>query len=360
MKPLTAQIRSLQQHSLVYPEFFNLGYGELHLKFDQSSGMIAMIAVHSTRLGPALGGCRFISYATLDDAILDCIRLAQGMSYKAAIHGLPIGGGKAVVIKPEPPFQREKIFHAFGQFVHDLGGRFITAEDSGTAVADMDQIRTITPYVTGNTSQRFLIKDPSLLTALGVRRGIQAAVKHHLHRSSLEGTKVAIQGLGHVGYHLAKELHLLGAQLWVTDHHNHLIERCQQEFKATPVQADAIHRQSVDVFAPCALGSSINPETIEEIQATIIAGSANNQLADPDMALILHRKGILYAPDYVINAGGLIHVSCQRLDKSEQDAKDQIEKIYQLLMSLFEEASRLNLSPLQIANNRVEKILGLA
>ncbi len=343
------------------PEFYSvfkqLHYGELHLKQDIGSGLFAIIAIHSTVLGPALGGCRFQTYPSIETAIIDCLRLAQGMSYKAAISNLPLGGGKAVLIRPQNDFDRTRIFRTFGQWVHELGGRYITAEDSGTQMADMDIIRTVTPFVTGNSQQRFTQKDPSVVTAFGVRRGIEAAVKYKLNKDNLNGIHVAIQGVGNVGYHLAKELHQQGAVLTICDMNESAEKRCITEFSAKTCAVDAIHKVAADVFAPCALSNPINPHSITELAAPIIAGSANNQLADPSLGLVLKEKDILYAPDYVINAGGLIHVSAQYKGELESTAKENISNIYNTLMLIFDIATKENISTNIVADRLAEQRL---
>lgn len=341
-----------------FPLFQQLKYGELHIKQDESSGLIAIIAIHSTQLGPALGGCRFLPYPTIGAALIDALRLAQGMSYKAAMSKLPLGGGKAVVIKPPGQFDRPALFRSFGQFIHSLGGRYITAADSGTSISDMDVIRTVTPFVTGDSAQTFTHKDPSPLTALGVRRGIEAAVKYRFNLDKLEGIHVAIQGVGHVGYHLAKELYQLGVKLTVCDINQSAQIRCQKEFSAAISSLEFIHQVPCDVFAPCALSNAVTFKNVHEIQAPIIAGASNNQLEGPELAFTLKEKGILYAPDYVINAGGLIHVCAQyHQDKDEAAAKEKVLQIYHTLLEIFVRADSENKSTLMIANEIVEQRL---
>lgn len=357
MKSFTDQIVSNSQHSSLFSQFIQLHFGEFHIKHDESSGMLAIIAIHSTRLGPALGGCRFRTYSSFDEAIIDALRLAQGMSYKAAISNLPFGGGKAVIIHPPELNNRTQVFRSFGHFVHELGGRYITAEDSGTSVEDMDIIRTVTPFVTGNSGQIFITKDPSSLTAIGIRRGIEAAVRFSMGRDTLEDIQVAIQGAGHVGYHLAKELHQHGAKLTISDIKPETTQRCCDEFHAKSVLPENIHQVGCDVYAPCALSNAINFQNIDEIKARIIAGSANNQLEDPILAQKLKDKGILYAPDYVINAGGLIHVGAQYMNQTEQTARVNIENIYNTLMMIFEHAAKENISTLEVANKLAEQRL---
>lgn len=341
----------------VFGLYQSLKFGELHIKQNKTLGLTAIIAIHSTKFGPALGGCRFIAYDSLNDAVVDALRLAHGMSYKAAVNQLPLGGGKAVLIHPPEITDRKLIFHEFAKFLSTFSGRFITAEDSGTSVDDMDIIKSVCPYVVGDSSQPLTVKDPSILTALGVRRGIEAAIKFKLQRDSLEGIRIAIQGLGHVGYHLCKELSEQGAQLFITDHHAERMMRCQDEFNAQTVLSTEIHRVPCDVFSPCALGSAINANNINEIQAKIIAGSANNQLESPQMGQQLMQRDILYAPDYVINAGGLIHVSAPFQKKSEQQAKQTVLDIYETLLMIFEKSRTENQPTHRIADDIAEQRL---
>ena len=330
--------------------FQRLQYGDLHIHSDLASGLIAIIAIHSTKLGPALGGCRYIEYGTFDEAVVDALRLAKAMSFKSAITDLPFGGGKAVIIKSYPMPEREHFFQAFGKFVHSLQGQYITAEDSGTTVADMDIIKTVTPFVTGINDPNFSFADPSILTAIGIRYGMQAAVKFALKRDNLEGLHVAIQGVGKVGYQLVKELIKHGVKITVSDLNAKNITKCQEEFKVEITAPEHIHKIACDIFAPCALSNAIHPGNLNEIQAKIIAGSANNQLKTPDLADVLMNKGILYAPDYVINAGGLIHAATQYLHEKEQSALEKAKKIENTLTLLFERSITEQISPLEIAN----------
>ncbi|MBN9287842.1 MAG: Glu/Leu/Phe/Val dehydrogenase [Gammaproteobacteria bacterium] len=357
MKSFTDKIVSDPHHPSFFPTFRQLGYGDLHIKYDESSDMLAIIAIHSTHLGPALGGCRFLSYPSLDAAILDAMRLAHGMSYKAAISNLPLGGGKAVVIRPPNLTDRTRIFRSLGHFINELGGRYITAEDSGTSVADMDIVRTVTPYVTGHSSQSFSFKDPAPITAFGVRRGIEAAIKHRFHQHSLAGIRVTIQGVGHVGYHLAKELSQQGAKLTICDINQEALQRCAEEFRAQIIAPEDVHKVECDVFSPCALGNVIHSKNIKEIRAPIIAGSANNQLEGPEMAQQLKDQGILYAPDYALNAGGLIYVAAQYSNQNEQSAKEKVENIYNTMLMIFECAQNENLPTLTIADRLAEQRL---
>lgn len=313
------------------------GFGDIHFKVHPQTGMKAMVAIHSTKLGPALGGCRFIEYPNTAAALQDAMRLARGMSYKAASVNLPLGGGKSVIIKPKGAFPREEYMHQFGAFVNELNGRYITALDSGTLLSDMDIIAEHTPYIASLSKYN---GDPSPYTAKGVLKGIEAAVAYHLGKDNLNGIHVAIQGLGHVGYHLAKHLHELGAKLTVADVSQDVVARAAQEFGAHSVNTDTIHKVPCDVFAPCALGAIINDITIPQLQTSIIAGAANNQLAHTFHGKKLHEKGILFAPDYVINAGGLIFAASKYLHTSEELVTEQITSIYHSLTEIFKRSAK--------------------
>ena len=336
------------------------GYGEIHLKRDQASGLEAIIAIHDTRLGPALGGCRFIHYASEEEALVDALRLARGMTYKAALAGLDHGGGKSVLVKPHRRFDRTALFRAFGGFVEDLRGHYITAEDSGTSIEDMDVIRGVTRHVTGVDPSRGGSGDPSPFTALGVRRGIEACVKFALGRDSLEGIHVAVQGVGHVGYHLCRELHAQGAQLTVADVDPLKAERAQREFGAAIAPLDQIFSVACDVFAPCALGSALNRETVPRLRCRIVAGAANNQLAEPTMGMALMDRGILYAPDYAINAGGLVNVAQEILGYDAEKARARTLEIYGTIFEIAERARRAMTPTDIIANKMVEERLSRA
>ena len=332
-------------------------FGEVHFKFDKSSGLRAIVAIHDSRLGPALGGCRFLPYDTDDAALVDALRLARGMTYKAALAGLAHGGGKSVLIRPPGHFDRALLFRAFGRFVDDLGGHYITAEDSGTGLEDMEILRTVTKHVTGVGVTSGGSGDPSPFTALGVRRGIEACVKLQLARTSLEGVHVAIQGVGHVGYHLCKELHAAGAKISVADVDPLKAERAQREFGATIVPLDHIFDIECDVIAPCALGSALNDRTIPRLKATIVAGAANNQLSEPRHGDDLHARGILYAPDYAINAGGLVNVAQEVLGYDADAAREKTLKIYDTIHDIAERSAKIHAPTYRVADLMVEERL---
>ncbi|MDF1827078.1 MAG: amino acid dehydrogenase [Legionellaceae bacterium] len=330
------------------------GFGDLHFKIDPITGMRAIIAIHSTQLGPALGGCRFVEYPDSNTALYDAMRLARGMSYKAASVGLPLGGGKAVILKPQGEYDREAYFHAFGEFVNSLGGRYITALDSGTDLNDMDIIEQHTPYVASSSR---LQGDPSPFTAEGVLLGIQAAAQFKWNNPSLKGLHVAIQGLGHVGYALARKLHALNVKLTVADVNADAVARAVQEFQAESISTDKIHEVACDIFAPCALGAVLNNQTIPALQASVVAGAANNQLAHTCHGQQLHDRGILYAPDYVINAGGLIFAADQYLNHAIKPNPEQLNNIHTSLLEIFHRSARENLPTSTIADTIAQEKL---
>lgn len=332
-------------------------YGEVHFKRDAASALRAIVAVHDTRLGPALGGCRFIHYDTEEEALVDALRLARGMTYKAALAGIAHGGGKAVIIRPRGQFDRAALFRAFGRFVDDLGGHYITAEDSGTGIEDMEIVRNVTEHVTGVKPERGGSGDPSPFTALGVRRGIEACVKLVLGKGELAGVRVAVQGIGHVGYHLCRELAALGAELIVADIDPLKAERAEREFGARIVPLDDICAVECDVFAPCALGSALNDDTIPRLRCRIVAGAANNQLAEPRHGGDLMQRGILYAPDYAINAGGLINVAEEVVGYDEARARERTMKIYDTIYEIAERARKAMAPTYVIADTMVEERL---
>jgi leucine dehydrogenase len=334
-------------------------YGEVHFKFDKATGLKAIVAIHDSRLGPALGGCRFIEYDTDEAAVVDALRLARGMTYKAALAGLAHGGGKSVIVRPRQHFDRVALFRAFGRFVEDLGGHYITAEDSGTGLEDMEIIRTMTKHVTGVDVAHGGSGDPSPFTALGVRRGIEACVKFRMGRDSLDGVHVAVQGVGHVGYHLCKELAACGAKISVADVDALKAERAEREFGATVVSLDKISEIPCDVFAPCALGSALNDMTIPRLRAKIVAGAANNQLALPRNGDDLHARGILYAPDYAINAGGLVNVAQEVLGYDAKKARENTLKIYDTIYEIADRAQKTGAPTYRICDMLVEEKLAM-
>jgi leucine dehydrogenase len=327
---------------------------------DATAGLRAIIAIHSSALGPAAGGCRMWPYGTTAEAVADVLRLSRGMSYKNALAGLPFGGGKAVIIGDSRKAKTAELFAAFGRLVDSLGGRYVTAEDVGTTTADMSSVARATRYVAGlGAAPGEAGGDPGPKTALGVYLGIKAAVKFRLGRTDLEGVKVAIQGLGGVGHHLCGLLSADGAQLFVADVQPSAVQRAREQFKAHPVPADEVLALDVDVFSPCALGAVLNSKSTPRLRARIVAGAANNQLAQDEDGAALQAAGILYAPDYVINAGGIISVSREyHGGASEAQVIADIHAIPARLIEIFERARRENRTTNQVADQMARERLG--
>ncbi|GGH79466.1 leucine dehydrogenase [Pullulanibacillus pueri] len=327
-------------------------YEQLVICQDKESGLKAFIAIHDTTLGPALGGLRMWTYKSEEAAIEDALRLAKGMTYKNAAAGLNLGGGKTVIMGDPRKDKNEAMFRALGRFIQGLNGRYITAEDVGTTVEDMDVIHQETNYVTGISPAFGSSGNPSPVTAYGVYKGMKAAAKVAFGTDSLEGKKVAVQGVGHVAYILCELLHKEGAKLIVTDINKDSVSRAVEAFNATAVDPDDIYGVDCDVFAPCALGAIINDETIPQLKAKVIAGSANNQLKEERHGDIVHEKGIIYAPDYVINAGGVINVADELLGYNRDRAMKKVEGLYDKLLEIFAIAERENV-PTYIAADRL-------
>ncbi|WP_425403288.1 Glu/Leu/Phe/Val dehydrogenase dimerization domain-containing protein [Hwanghaeella sp.] len=299
---------------------------------DEASGLKAIIAVHNTNRGPALGGCRMWAYASEDDALTDVLRLSKGMTYKNALANLPYGGGKSVIIGDAKTQKTPAMMRAMGRMVDRLNGTYTIAEDVGTNPDDMTEIRRGTPHVKGVKGEG---GDPSPATAYGVFSGIKASVKYKLGREDLNGLRVAVQGLGHVGYDLANQLRLAGAELVVTDIDKAALTRAEKELGAKVVSLDEIYDADVDIYAPCALGATLNESTIPRLKASIVAGSANNQLATDTDGDQLARRGILYAPDYVINAGGVIHIYHEGPDYDHDRAFAHVAGIGDVLLEVY-------------------------
>jgi leucine dehydrogenase len=324
----------------VFEKLAEYRYEQLVFCHDQATGLRAIIAIHDTTLGPALGGCRMYPYVSEDEAIVDVLRLARGMTYKAAASGLNLGGGKSVIIGDPEGDKSEELFRSFGRYLETLGGRYIVAEDVGTSTEDMEYIRIETSHVVGVDVTHGGSGDPSPFTALGVLQGMKACAEEVFGSPSLEGRTVAVQGLGHVGWHLCEMLHKEGAGLFVTDLREEVVERARQEFGAKPVEPDEILSIPCDVFAPCALGAVVNDETLPNFRCSIIAGSANNVLLEPRHGEALAERGILYAPDYVINAGGLINVADELEGYNEKRATKRVTRIYDSMKRIIAIAKR--------------------
>ena len=332
----------------VFEKLAEFRYEQLVFCHDKATGLRAIIAVHDTTLGPALGGCRMYPYASESDAIVDVLRLARGMTYKAAASGLPLGGGKSVIIGDPRTQKSGALFRAFGRYLERLGGSYIAAEDVGTSTDDIAYAALETTHVVGRDREHGGSGDPSPFTALGVEQGIRACLEDVYGSASLQGRTVAVQGLGHVGYHLCRLLHEDGASLIVSDVYEAAVARAVSDFGATPVDPGEIAAAECDVFAPCALGAVINDASLPELRCSIVAGSANNVLLEPRHGEALAERGILYAPDYIINAGGLINVAGELEGYDEGRATDRVMDIYSSVQRIIE-VSRRDSVPTNVA-----------
>lgn len=331
------------------------GYERVVRGVDRASGYEGIVVVHSTVLGPAVGGTRYWRYASGEEALTDALRLARGMTYKSALAGLPCGGGKSVVLRDNGQEDRERLFRAHGRLVESLAGKYITGEDVGTNPADMEFISKETSYVAGlqGTSG-----DPSPKTARGVFRAMQAAARYLWGSDELREKVVAIQGCGHVGYYLAGELHRAGAMLVVTDVDRARVERVVTEFGATAVEPENIYSQEADVFAPCALGGILDDRTIPKLRAKAVVGAANNQLLEPRHGDLLHVRGILYAPDYAANAGGVINGCCmEMLGWDAEHIRQKVDAIYDTILSILRISREAGIPTYKAADRLAEERL---
>ena len=326
--------------------------------FDPHSGLKAIIAIHSTRFGPALGGTRIFPYGGDDDALKDVLELSQAMSYKAAAADLPFGGGKAVMItSPEDPQKRTKL-QAFSKFINLFGGSFQTGEDLGTTQEDIQFLRQFTPFAHCTASELPDWLETSALTARGVLRGIEASLKHRFGSAALSGRTVAIQGLGKVGMNLARYLAENGARLVVSDVRPQLAEQAAAELKCATAKPDTILAVDADVFSPCAIGRILTPESVHQLRASIVAGCANNQLSDDSVGGLLRNRNILYAPDYVINSGGLISALLEMGIEDEKQMVERVDAIGDRLLRIYSKADEERVSTVDVINNIVRAKLG--
>lgn len=341
-----------------HPEFDN--HEQLAFFCDEETGLKAIIAVHNTNLGPALGGCRMWEYASDEEALRDVLRLSKGMTYKSALANLKLGGGKSVIIGNPRKHKTEALLAAMGRFLERTGGQYIAAEDSGTSVPDLQVMQRHTENVAGVTERTGIDGlpcngDPSPATAYGTFIGLKTAVKYKLDRDDLSGLKVAIQGVGSVGYRLAKYLKQAGAELFVSDIHEASVQLAVSELGATAVSPDEILALDVDVLAPCAMGAVLDDVSIPRIKAKVVAGAANNQLAQPRHDQMLVDHGILYAPDYVVNAGGIIDIYYERVGHEHKKVRAHIETIADTLAEIFKRAQASARPTGEIANELAEE-----
>ena len=313
---------------------------------DEESGLIAFIGIHNRNRGPAVGGCRLWNYQSEADAITDVLRLSRGMTYKNSVSSLDFGGGKAVIYGVPSEMKREAVLESFGRFVNALEGRYYTAEDVGISPSDMSIVKRETNFVYGLSE---ISGDPSPYTAFGVYQGIKAACEKKYGSDSLQGKRVLVQGIGHVGYYLCEHLHQDGAQLLVCDLNQTACEKAKIDFGAEIVFSDQLFGLAIDIYAPCALGGTLSAEFVNQFTGDIVSGAANNQLVTPAVGDLMHEKGVLYAPDYVINAGGIINISFEP-DYSSDAAKQRVAKIRTTLRDLFERSESENVPTYRVAD----------
>ena len=345
----------------IFSQIIELDHEQVVYCHDKSTGLKSIIAIHNTTLGPALGGTRMWNYTTDQEALYDVLRLSRGMTYKAAISGINLGGGKAVIIGDSKTQKTEALFRRYGRFVNSLGGKYITAEDVGTSIREMEYVAMETEFVTGVPVDMGGSGDPSPFTAYGVYLGMKASVNQVWGSDSMEGKKVVVQGVGHVGEHLVDHLTKDGAKVFISDINETQLKTIAQKYGATGVDLDAVYNLDVDVYAPCAMGATLNDNTIPHLKCSVIAGAANNQLGDEVRhGNMLVERGILYAPDFLINAGGVINVYNEWIGYNYDRAKRSTEKIYERTLEIFRLAQKKRMSThsaaLKIAEDRLKSI----
>ncbi len=324
--------------------------------YDKKTGLKAIIAIHNTTLGPALGGTRMWMYKSEAEALNDVLRLSRGMTYKAAISGLNLGGGKAVIIGDSKKDKSKELFQKYGEFIQSLNGKYITAEDVGTSTSDMVNVRETTKYVTGLPESMGGGGDPSPVTAYGVYMAMKASAKEVWGTDSLKGKKVTVQGVGHVGEYLVKLISEESAKVFITDINQEQLNDVSKKYQAEIVSPESVYDLDADIYAPCALGATLNTDHINRLKCVIVAGSANNQLADENLhSKMIAEKGILYAPDFLINAGGLINVYSELQGYNHQKALDQAKHIYNTTLEIFKKAKAENITTLSAANKIAEE-----
>ncbi|MFI2744003.1 Glu/Leu/Phe/Val dehydrogenase [Zhouia sp. PK063] len=358
---MNTEVLSINELKKVDPVFGQLSFDnheQIVFCNDKDTGLKAIIGIHNTVLGPALGGTRMWNYANEWEALNDVLRLSRGMTFKSAVTGLNLGGGKAVIIGDAKTQKTPELMQKFGEYVHSLSGKYITAEDVGMETADMDLVREVTPYVTGISEAKGGAGNPSPITAYGVFMGMKAAVKHQFGSDNLKGKKVLVQGIGHVGETLVKYLTEEDAQVFITDINEDRLLEVSRKYGVTILTDADIYAADVDIYAPCALGATINDATINKIKATVIAGAANNQLAEENKhGLILKEKGIVYAPDFLINAGGIINVYAELEGYGKDEIIKKTENIYHTTLEILKQAdaenSTTHQSALRVAQNRI-------
>ncbi len=359
---MTTEITSINELQKINPVFGQLSFDnheQIVFCNDKDTGLKAIIGIHNSVLGPALGGTRMWNYANEWEALNDVLRLSRGMTFKSAITGLDLGGGKAVIIGDAKTQKTPELMRKFASYVHSLSGRYITAEDVGMETKDMDTVRDVTPYVTGISESRGGSGNPSPVTAFGVYMGMKAAAKYQFGTDKLDGKKILVQGIGHVGETLVDYLTKEGALVQIADINQSRLEEISAKYGATIFSGDDLYTADVDIYAPCALGATINDGTIYKIKAKVIAGAANNQLENEDThGPILQERGIVYAPDFLINAGGIINVYAEIAHYDKAEALRRTENIYNTTLEIFNFADLNKLTPqkaaMAIAQNRID------
>jgi leucine dehydrogenase len=356
---MTSDLINANELHKVDPVFGQLSFdGHEQVVFcnDKDTGLKAIIGIHNTVLGPALGGTRMWNYANEWEALNDVLRLSRGMSFKSSISGLNLGGGKAVIIGDAKTLKTPELMRKFGEYVHSLSGKYITAEDVGMETKDMDTVREVTPYVTGISEEKGGSGNPSPITAYGVFMGLKAASKYRFGSDNLEGKKVLVQGIGHVGEVLVQHLTESGALVTISDINEDRLHQVSSKYGAKILTGEDVYSAEVDIYAPCALGATINDATINKIKAQVIAGAANNQLANEVIhGAILKEKGILYAPDFLINAGGVINVYSELANLTRAQVMEKTENIYNTSLEIFKFAETNNITPHQAAMSIAQK-----
>ncbi len=348
------------QDARIFGPMADLEHEQIMLCQDKATGLKAIIAIHNTILGPGLGGTRFFNYHSESDALRDVIRLSRGMTYKASISGLNLGGAKAVIIGDPKVLRSEALFRKFGRFIENLNGKYVTAEDVGTTTKDMEYINMETKHVVGLPEIKGGGGDPSSVTAYGVYMGMKASAKYVFGNDSLHGKTVSVQGIGKVGWHLVEFLYKEGAKIYVSDINNSILQKVSKEFGAIVVDGQDLFDLNVDIFAPCAMGAVLNTNSINRLKCTIVSGAANNQLEHEDEhGNMLKDKGIVYAPDFLINAGGLINVYSEYTGYNRDIALGQAEKIYDTTLEIFDTASNEGIHTQKAAIMMAEKRLKL-
>jgi leucine dehydrogenase len=359
---MTVDVLSPDQLKKVAPVFGQQSFND-HEQIvfcnDKDTGLKAIIGIHNTVLGPALGGTRMYNYATEWDALNDVLRLSRGMSFKSAITGLNLGGGKAVIIGDAKTQKTPELMKRFGEFVHSLSGRYITAEDIGMETADMDLVRTVTPYVTGISEEKGGAGNPSPITAYGVFMGMKAAAKYAYGSDNLGGKKVLVQGIGHVGEVLVEHVTNEGGQVIISDINQARLEEVRDKYGATIFTGEDVYSADMDIYAPCALGATVNNDTLGKLKAKVIAGAANNQLADENVhGQLLRERGIVYAPDFLINAGGIINVYAELENYGKPEIIRKTENIYDTTLEILNTADSRGITThqaaLEVAVERIE------